>query len=132
MLEFSFLSHTVGSLLEVAFLSTLGTVLGLGCFIKGVLLTLKLSLLVLVVLLSLSVGIVFLLDHLLERGSLGSEDVQLSLNVSSLFKGSSKLVSPQFPKVFKSIRKVGDVIHLGDVELLKQLVLHGLLREDPD
>lgn len=128
----SFFCNATSHGVEITFFGSLGTVFGLSSFVKGVLLTLELSFLVLVVFLSFCVGIILLLNHLLKRSGFRLEDVKLSLDVLRFFYWSPELIGPQFSKVFESVRKVRDVVYLGQIEFFVKLVLHRLLREDSD
>jgi hypothetical protein len=132
MLFLAFFCNATSHGFEITFFGSLGTVFGLRSFVKGILLTLELSFLVLVVLLSFGVSIILLLNHLLKRSGFRLEDVKLSLDVHGFFHWSPQLIGPQFSKVFESFREVRDVVYLLQIEFFVKLVLHRLLREDSD
>jgi len=113
MLDLSYFSVVIGQLLSIALLLALRTVLLLLGLVKGILFSLELGFLVLVVVLGLGIGLVFLLDHAFQRLSFASEDIQLLLDVQSLFHRRFELFSPKFSEVFESICELENIVHFG-------------------
>ena len=118
MLNLGNFSVVIGQLLGIALLLALRTVLLLLGLVKGVLFSLELGFLVLIVVLGLGVSLVLLLDHTFKRLSFASEDVQLLLDVQSLFHGRYQLLSPQFSEVFESISELENIVHFGQGEII--------------
>ena len=118
MLNLGNFSIVIGQLLGIALLLALRTVLLLLGLVKGVLFSLELGFLVLIVVLGLGVSLVLLLDHTFKRLSFASEDVQLLLDVQSLFHGRYQLLSPQFSEVFESICELENIVHFGQGEII--------------
>ena len=118
MLNLSYFSVVIGQLLCIALLLALRTVLLLLGLVKGVLFSLELGFLILVVVLGLGVSLVLLLDHTFKRLSFASEDVQLLLDVQSLFHGRYQLLSPQLSEVFESVCELENIVHFGQGEII--------------
>ena len=126
------LTDALSLLTKILFGLSAFRVLLIGRLFQCDLIAIKLSLLVLVVVLGLCELLFLFQASLFERCRLLPKALQHLLDIFRFFNRRFQFVMPQPAHVLPGIAEVCDLILLGDVEFLVQLVLHLLAGENAD
>ena len=123
-------ANALGLLSKILFgLATLGILVGRRLF-EGELVPVELCLLVLVIVLGFRELFLLLKARLFEGGGLLAEAFKHLLDIFCFFDRRFQFILPKLAHVFESFAEIGDLVLLGNVEFLVQLILHLLAGEN--